>query len=531
MHFSLRKALIMRKVGGFKSLRDVGRWAFKRYAGATALITQEGSLTFTRLGERVYKLARTLNALGVKKGDSLFVLLADGQVQYEARLAAHEAGAVLTFLSLEAPLASVLAAAQLIKPKLVIYDPLRAAQTAAALSNAMPELPLLASGKDYEALLDAQPPKKSDVVVMPDDLAAMGFTSGTTGQPKLLTATHGTYLTSLKLTLQNVDVGVKRTARNVFLIGIPLTGAGSGIVIPALFGGATFLIPNKYEAGEFLELIARYQVTLLFTTPSLLIDMLDHPSLDQYDLKSLHTLIYGTELMPTAKLEEALRRFGPILQQGYGSAEVLPPVSMLQKAAHWHAGGPATREALSSVGTVVSGVTVIIGDASDQALPAETIGQVLIKSPTVFKGYWGHPELNEAILRGGYLHTNDVGYFDTQGRLHVLGRSVDLIRRNNHITYPRLVEEVIHDFPAVKEASLVQVGERAILVVSLRRAFRQNANNAAMAATLLAFLKDRVPAEDLPDEARIVDELPRSYLAKVLRREVRASLEMPTQAC
>ncbi len=531
MKFSLRKALIMRKVGGFKSLRDVGRWAFRRYADDTALITQDGSLTFAQLGARVFKLARALNALGVKKGDSLFVLLTDGQIQYEARLAAHEAGAVLTFLSLEAAPASVLAAAQRIKPKLVIYDPLRAAQTAAALRNALPGLSLLASGEDYEKQLAAQVPKKNAADIGPTDLGAMGFTSGTTGQPKLLTATHGTYLTSLKLTLQNIDVDAKRTARNVFLIGIPLTGAGSGIVIPALFGGATFLIPAKYEAGEFLSLMARHRVTLLFTTPSLLIDMLDHAQLDQYDLSSLHTLIYGTELMPAAKLEEALRRFGPILQQGYGSAEVLPPVSMLQKSAHWLAGAPASREALSSVGTVVKGVTVIIADAADQALPVQTIGQVLIKSPTVFQGYWGQPELNEEILRGGYLHTNDMGYFDAHGRLHVLGRRVDLITRNSHVTYPRLVEEVAHDFPAVKEASLVQVAERAVLVVSLRRTFRQNADSHAIAGALMEFLKDRVPADDLPDEARIVDELPRSYLAKVLRREVRAALEAPTAAC
>lgn len=531
MKFSLRKALIMRKVGGFKSLRDVGRWAFRRYAGATALLTQDGSISFAQLGKRVFKLARALNALGVEKGDSLFVLLADGQIQYEARLAAHEMGAVLTFLSLETTPANVLTAAQLIKPKLVIYDPIRAAQAAAALSNAFPGLSLLASGKDYEAQLAAQDQKESPVAVMPNDLAAMGFTSGTTDQPKLLTATHGTYLVSLKLTLQNVDVAVKRTTRNVFLVGIPLTGAGSGIVIPALFGGATFLIPGKYEAGEFLDLIARHRVTLLFTTPSLLIDMLDHPQLDQYDLSSLHTLIYGTELMPAAKLEEALRRFGPILQQGYGSAEVLPPVSMLQKSAHWHAGTPASRETLSSVGTVVRGVTVIIADDEDQPVPAESIGQVLIKSPTVFQGYWGRPELNEATLRGGYLHTNDVGYFDTRGRLHILGRRMDLITRNNHVTYPRLIEEVVHDFPAVKEASLVQVGQRAILVVSLRSAFRQKADTAAITAALMEFLKDRVPAKDLPNEARIVDELPRSYLAKVLRREVRAALEAPTAAC
>lgn len=528
MAFSLRKALILAKVSRFKSIRDVSRWAFRRYANSTALITEQGTLSFAQLGDRVFRLAQAMNSLGVQKGDSLFVLISGGQAQNEARLAAAEIGVVLTLLPIQIASSRVLSAAQLIKPKLIIHDPQLDLTTVRDLAAALPNLLFLVTGLDYEAQLAAHPPRESGVEVNQNDIAALGFTSGTTGQPKVLAATHGTYLKSLKLTLQNVDVGSKRATRNVFLIGIPLAGAGSGVVIPALFGGAAFLIPAKFEAGEFLDSIARHRITLMFITPSLLIDILDHPQLDQYDMSSLHTIIYGTELMPAAKLEEALRRFGPILQQGYGSAEVLPPVSMLQKSAHWHAGRPAARDVLTSVGLVVAGVHVIIGDETDAPLPTGAIGQVLIKSPTVFQGYWQRPDLNAEVLRGGYLHTSDMGYFDINGYLHVLGRRADLITRNNHITYPRRVEEIVHDFAAVKEASLVQVGTRAILAVSLRRSYRQAADYPVVAAALQEFLQKRIPIEDMPDDVSIFEELPRSPLAKVLRREVRAALEKPS---
>ena len=530
MGFSARQMLVTMMLSRFRCTRDITRLACRRYAHSTALITSHGSLTFAQLGERVLRLAHAINAMGISKGDSIFVLLPDCAEQVEVRLAAHEMGAILTMFSAVTPPERVLDAARLITPRLFIYDPTLGEMAAKSLTQDCPNILLLSIGSDYETLLTNHAPKKSVVEVGPDDIAVMGFTSGTTGQPKILTATHGTYLRSLKLMVKNVGVGVKSPTQDIVMVGIPLTGAGSGIVIPALLGGAALLIPPAYDAGVFVELIQRHRVTRLFTTPSLLIDLLDHPKLDQYDLSSLHTVIYGTELMPAAKLEEALKRFGPIFQQGYGSAEVLPPVSMLQKSDHWQGGRPAPREVLSSAGRVVPGVSVVIADDNDLPLPIGAIGQVLINSPTVFHGYWKRPDLNAEALRGGYLHTNDMGYLDKNSYLHILGRQSDLIRRNGHVTYPRWVEEAVHNHAAVKEASMVQVAQRAIMVVSLRQAYRGAADREQLANEILSFLKQRVPAEDLPDELEVVDELPRSYLAKVLRREVRVALASREEA-
>ncbi|MDQ6830282.1 MAG: fatty acid--CoA ligase family protein, partial [Gemmatimonadota bacterium] len=274
--------------------------------------------------------------------------------------------------------------------------------------------------------------------------------------------------------------------------------------------------------------IPEHRVARMFLTPSQLIDLLDWPEDELPDMSSVTNIIYGTAPTPAAKIEEALRRFGPIFQQGYGMAEVLPPVSLLQMEEHMRDGQPATRNVLSSVGRVVPQVQVIIANEKDAPLPPGEIGQVLIKSPTVFAGYWRQPELTARTLAGGWMHTGDFGFFDRDGYLHVLDRRPDLLRRGDRLIYPRTIEEVAHDHPSVKEACLVGQGTALVMCISLRRAARIDSGDSAAAdaagAEMMAFLAERIEPWQMPDRVRVLEELPRSYLRKVLRREIREML-------
>ncbi len=503
----------------FRVPRDVLHFAWKRYANRTALISPTGELTYRELRSRVLQLTAQWQACGAAKGDVCFVMLAHGADQVIANLAAMESGVVLSGAPRQGGEAALQQAINLLAPKVMWYDP-QFEELALTVQRMAPGIRLLEVG---QLPTYTEPLRGARARILPDDLLNIGFTSGTTGAPKALAARHGTSLDSLKLVLDNVELK-KSATPEVALIGIPVAGAGSGLVMPTLLGGGSMLIPATYTAGEFLALIPRHRVTRLFTTPSLLIDLLDHPDIGSVDLSSLRNIIYGTELMPAAKLEEALRVFGPILQQGYGSAEVLPPVTMLQPHEHLRDGVLAAREVLSSVGRAVPGVQVVVADEHDQPLERGEIGQLLIRSPTMFRGYLHQPSLNDEVLRGGWLHIGDVGYFDRAGFLHVLGRQQDVIRRHGHVTYPRLVEEVIHDHPAIKETAYVQVGDLAIMAVSLRRAYRHHLAEAAFPQELQTWLTPRVPAVDLPDRLVLMEELPRSALAKVLRREVRQML-------
>lgn len=516
----LHRWLVGRLLRHFRVPRDAQRFAFGRYPTRTALITSRGALTYRELHTRVGQVVALWSSLGVGKGDLVFTQLSDDWEQLEVRLAATECGVVLTAFHVAHTADHVRDATHTVTPKLFLYDADSCAQSAVELTRASPDLQCIAVGPrgDYEQRLTAQLPRAGPVDLLPSDPLSLAFTSGTTGAPKALFVTQGVTLTSLRMVAANLRVVSQDPGRIV--LGIPLSGAGSGVVLPTLLSGGTLIIPRAYDVDHAIEAIETHQATRLFVTPSLLIDLLDTPSLAHDALASLRNVIYGTAPMPAAKLEEALVRFGPIFQQGYGMAEVMPPVSFLQMHEHLRDAKPAPRSVLSSVGRVVPGVEVRIVDAAGGPLPPGEIGQVHIASPTVFSGYWQRPDLTAQVLRDGFMQTGDCGYVDGEGLLHIVDRHVDVIARGAHTVYPRLVEEIVHDYPPIKEACLVQIDDRMVLVVSLRRAWRESEQSAQQG--LHAFLAERLEAWQRPDQILVLEDLPRSFLCKVLRRDVRA---------
>ncbi len=514
----LRTQITLWILSRYNTPRDALRPAFKRYKNRVALITEDQQLTYGELQNRALRLAQALQAKGLTKGDRIFVLVRDDRELIEIRLACFETGIIaISFLPSVTP-SLLQSAIERMKPELFIYD---SKLTHSGLITIIESMPWIKTGEPYERWLNAYPAQNCQTRIKADDIAMLGFTSGTTGTPKILTATHGVFLTSLRLILKNLDVVARSKQPEKTLVGIPMSGAGSGTLLPTFLSGDTLVVPPTYTVDAYIRLIQAHNIMRLFTTPSLLIDLLDQP---EADLPSLNNLIYGSELMPVAKLREALGRFGPILQQGYGCAECLPPVASLSAREHVQDDGPAPDSILSSAGRPVAQVQVIIADENDTPLPQGEIGQILIKSPTQFKGYLDQPELNAKVLRNGWLHNEDVGYIDADGYLHILGRKADLIRRKEEVIYPRLVEEVIHEHPAIKEAVFVQVGQCAVMAVSLRRTERDQYTESEWITQLSAFMQSRVAEKALPDDYVIMEELPRSALGKVLRREVREFL-------
>ncbi len=521
----IRNWIVQFILNRFKIPREMVRYAFERHSKSKAIITKNSILTYQELANRTYSLSTGLSAIGIEKGNSILVLVSKGINQIEINLAGYEMGAILTPINVHIDTDKILNIATHINPKLLIYDANVANKIAQLLEQHFPDLKILEINSNYEHLIATYPPKKSKNRIVPNDIAALGFTSGTTGNPKALLATHGVFVKSLQLIVKNVGIEPKKKYPDKFLVGIPLIGAGSGVVLPSLLSGAAIVIPESYNAQVFLEMIQKHKVTRMFITPSLLIDILDCSGLDNYNLSSLENIIYGTETLAAAKLEEAIEKFGPILQQGYGSAEVLPPVSMLQPQDHMENHKIANRNILTSVGKVVPQVSVKIVDDNHNDIPFMEKGHVLIKSPTLFKGYWNQPKLNTKVFIDGWLKIGDIGYLEPDGRLHILGRSADIIKKDCRIIYPRLIEEHVHDHPAVKECNLVQVNNTAVLAVSLRQTFRKNANYETIAFEILHLLKNKIKSYQLPDDIEFFEELPRSFLAKVLRREVREFLK------
>ncbi len=510
---SLARAMLAR----MKVPRDVARFGFKRYGDRLAVSTDTEDVTFSELERLVLGLVGAWREEGIRKGTSVMSILPDGVPQLVVRLAANEAGVLLSQFPPTVAKAQLEVALEAAPPRLVVAHP----DTVDVAERMMDLCPVWFVGDEFDARIARSEPRRSDEPLAPTDLMGIGYTSGTTGKPKAVMAEHGKLVTSMRLVVANVGVPKPGDRPDVFVVGIPLIGAGSGAVMPALMSGSAIVLPPRYRADLIAERVEALRANRTFVTPSTLIDMLELPG--TVGLDSLQAIIYGTEQTPAAKVAEALRRFGPILQQGYGSAECHPPVTMLQPDDHVVDGEPAPSEVLSSVGRVVKGVRVRIVDGDGRPLPVGDIGRIDVQSPTVFGGYLDRPDLTAEVLRDGWFLIGDVGRFLPDGRLQVLGREADVLRRSGRTIYPRFVEEIAHGHPGVKETAYVQVGERLVLAVSPRAAFR-NGPPGAFVDDLAEFLDDRVATNERPDEIVMFDELPRSVLTKVLRREVRDEL-------
>lgn len=505
--------------------RDLLRFALKKHRDKTAVISNKDTVSYQEIANGVFSLSNGLLANGIKKGDSVLVMVPNGYHQVQISLMGYETGIVLTNLHADRSVKDVGEIVKQIEPKLFIYSQKTAADISIYLNENNPEIKQLEINSSYREMIKSYPPKKARYKIGPGDIATLGFTSGTTGKPKALPTTHGAIIKSLQLIVENVGVNTNRKP-DIFLVAIPLTGAGSGVVLPALASGSTLVIPKSFSVEEILRSIEDHGVTRIFLTPSTLIDILDLPSRQGYDLSSLTNIIYGTESMPTAKLKEAIAVFGPILQQGYGSAEVLPPVSMLQPGDHLENGKIAGDDVLTSVGKIVPRVSVKIVDKNHRVLPMGDIGAVMIKSPTLFNGYHKNPNLNAKTLIDGWLKIGDVGYLTKENRLFILGRESDLIFVNEQTVYPRYTEEIAHIHPKVKECVMVQVNSKTILALSVRQKYSKTLSEPEVKTEIMRFLKnsDLKPVQ-IPDEIIVFKELPRSYLTKVLRKEVRNVLK------
>ena len=523
---SLRSYVARFLLSRLRTARAVARLAYFRHPDKPALIDRRGTLTYKQLQDRVHRLQAWMQAQGVKKGDVVFTLLPETGEQYEVRLATFENGTIFASFHKHLPSDAALTTMGRVKPTVFIHDPLLSAPILQAVREKLPGLRTLAIGEDYEKALAQHAPARGTADVHEDDIFALHMTSGTTGLPKSIGYSNRKYLDSVRFIARSINFEPPAGRPDVNMLGLPLTGPGSGLVLPTLLSGAALVMPEDFSATTLAGLIQKHRVSRAFLSPSAIIDLLDEPTLDQYDLSSLTHVPYGSEMTPAPKIAEAIRRFGPIFQQGYGCLEALPPITWLLPHQHVDGeGNPLGLEVLSTVGRVMPGVQVVIRSDDFKPLPLGEMGLITVLTPVRFDGYWLDPEKTQETLRDGWVVMGDLGYFDKAGYLHVLGRSADRVSRNGQLLNPREVEEVAHTHPSVKEACLVQHGALAVLVLSLRQSWRKSHDWPTLEGEIAQYLAQQLPAHLQPDDVRIVEEIPRSFLNKMLRREVRLMLE------
>jgi acyl-CoA synthetase (AMP-forming)/AMP-acid ligase II len=356
----------------------------------------------------------------------------------------------------------------------------------------------------------------------PDDAAWLFYTSGTTGRPKGATLTHRNLLMMSLSYFADID---PVSASDCILHAAPISH-GSGLYgLPHVARGAVSIIPESGGAdpGEIVRLLGRWPGMSFFAAPIMVKRLASDPAIAAADLTNLKTIIYGGAPMYLADLEGALDVFGPRLAQIYGQGETPMTITALSKVDHADRDHPRWRDRLQSVGFPRTDVEVRVVDDHDHELPIGEIGEVVVRGDVVMAGYWEQPEATAETLRGGWLHTGDMGSFDHEGYLTLRDRSKDLIISGGMNIYPREVEEALLRHPAVRAVSVVgrpdpEWGEAVVAFVVPAGETPPTVDDLDRACL------DTIARFKRPKDYRFVDALPTNNYGKVLKRELRERL-------
>ena len=360
----------------------------------------------------------------------------------------------------------------------------------------------------------------------PNELAWLFYTSGTTGRPKGVMLTHRNLLAMTLCYFVDVDAIAPGDA----IVHAAPMSHGSGIYgAPHVAAAAVQVIPDSggFDPPEIFALTRAWHGVAMFAAPTMVKRLVDHARGARPRLDGLKSVIYGGGPMYLADIEDAMAVVGQRFVQIYGQGESPMTITALSRHHHADAAHPRHAQRLASVGVAQSCVEVRVAGESDRPLPPGEPGEVLVRGDVVMQGYWRNPEATVATLRGGWLHTGDVGVLDADGFLTLIDRSKDLIISGGSNIYPREVEEVLLRHPGVHEVSVVgrphpEWGEEVVAFVV--RGAGAHASEQELDALCLA----SIARFKRPKAYRFVDSLPKNNYGKVLKTELRAQLAAET---
>ena len=486
------------------------RWAAERPA---VLIGERVERTWSGLAEAVARRAAGLrDRHGVGPGEAVALFASNHPAYLEALFSIWHAGGVAVPISsrLHPREAADIVARGHARLCFATDD------TAAGLSAEV-EIPIVVFGADEdEALLAPEP--MAAVPRGPADDAWTFFTSGTTGKPKGARLSH--------FNLASMSSAYLADAATIdpsdSMIHVAAFSHASGLMaLPFLSRGAAQVLPPSggFDADELFDLLAAGERSTFFVPPTLLRRLAAHPRAGESRGK-IGTIIAGAAPILPDDLRAAVGALGPVVWNGYGQGESPCTISAHGKAAIGAAVAADDEEALRSVGVARVGTSVRVVDEDDRELPAGEVGEVVVDGPTVMAGYLDMPEATAQTLRGGALHTGDLGRFDDHGRLTLVDRAKDVIITGGYNVYPREVEDVLDRDPAVAEAAVVGVADPEWGEVIA--AFVVPAGAAEVDAEALdRRCLDSIARHKRPRSYSVVAELPRNPAGKVLKSELR----------
>lgn len=508
------------------TLDRIARRNARRRPEAAALVMRGRGRSWRELDARVDRLAGAFAAAGLVPGDRVAVLLGNCPEYLEIYLGAARAGVAavpLNYRLTPPELARILEHAE---PALFIVGA-EYLDCARALEPLYPPLERrwlvgggeLAGARGYEAMLAEAPAGPVEAPGDEQDTFAVFYTSGTTGAPKGAMVSHR----NLVMNAYNQMHADASRDDDVNLVATPLYHLGAVFMaVTYIMLGCTQVILPRFEPRAWLETLAASRATVSLLIPTMINAILNDPGCDEYELGSLRLLFYGGGPMPPAVLERAMRRFGCAFTQGYGLTETLE-ATFLTAADHVLDGDERQRRRLASAGREAVGAEVRVVDEAGVDRAAGEVGEILVRSDSVIRGYWRAPEETAAAIRDGWFRTGDLGYFDEDRYLYVVDRKKDMVVSGGVNVYTKEVEEVLYRHPAVLEAAVIGLPDEAwgevVTAVVVRRP-----GTCVSADELIAHCRAALAGFKKPRRVLFVDELPKNASGKILKRELRRTL-------
>jgi long-chain acyl-CoA synthetase len=494
------------------TLKELLRARVAEIGDRPAVIYKDQPITYRELEARVNRFARALVDLGVGRGDKVAIMLDNCPEFIVSFFACVGLGAVAVPVNvfykereLEFLLRDSDAVALVANPSF--------AQFYSAIEEKPPGFRWLIvngpypDGLQFQELEDKATPEPLDAVVEKDDVAEILYTSGTTGVPKGTMLTQGNLFFHADAIIQVLELNDDDRA----LMVVPMFhGYGITVMICCFVVGTSFVLLDPFNPVEVFEAVQKYKITFLPMVVAMYFMLYHHPDREKYDLSSLRIGISGASAMPAQLMRDASQAFDITILEAWGLTECSASATIQRMNMPYREG---------SVGLAHPGVKVGVMDDAGNMLGPDEVGELVIQGPLVMKGYYKRPQETEEALRGGWLHTGDMGYYDDEGYFFMVDRKKEMVNVGGEKVFPREVEEIMYTHPAIAEAALIpqpdaRLGEIPVAVVALKPGASLSESE------LVEFLSENLARFKVPRRVVILEGLPRNPIGKIVKKEL-----------
>jgi acyl-CoA synthetase (AMP-forming)/AMP-acid ligase II len=504
-------------------LENVFASSARYFRDRPAVVFDGSERTHGELHRRGLRLAAGLESLGVQRQDRIAVLSMNTVEFIESYVACWCSGIIVATINFRLAVPEILYILNDVSPRLLIVEAqyLPIVQQLREQVHGLEHIVVIGGSDhgfvDFEKLIAEAPTDAPSFTTSEDDIAGLLYTSGTTGRPK------GCILGQRELAFntQVITQGQGNRAEDRFLCVMPLFHIGGmSLILSVLAKGGTVFVHRQFDPVQVIDALERERINMILLAPTMVQMVLERPEIEGRDLSALEMVVYSAAPMPSTVLRRGIARLGQVFLQEMGSSEGCS-MSYLPRSLHQPDGTPKDQAILTSVGFPFPTVGLRVVDDNGIDCPVGEPGELLLKSPIMFRGYWNNSIATAQAVRDGWFHTGDIGRFDEDGFLYLVDRKKDMIISGGENIYPREVEEAILAHPAVSEVAVIGLpdetwGETVCAVIVLAP------GQTATESEIIQHTRTLIASYKKPNTVRFVAALPKIASGKVDKKILRS---------